>query len=407
MEKYPVPTKCRLAAGADDAGGEKRDSSPSVSSTTQLRSKLRPPSVTLARPLSIPSSKTGIDTNGNIPRPSSLPRLLKNEPAGVTSSANSRAPQVGAAKRSAPARTASLDCKNRTALNQSSTSSDGSCGKDSNKTASPVSKDSHMGSISPSLSTLSVTSSVGSNKSNSVADSGIASSSQRSPTLAEKKSALSLRFGFYSQRKAAGVAQTKKAAVDRFNSAAASQLDSATIAAPVYSKVRIQQHQQQRAAGLQRPSYRLAGRQMSAETTASKVLPTPQLALIKDRAAQVLSRGRSGDYRPVELRPRLSVEAIVASLEQEVRHQLGPELPPLPPIERPKSDDAALAKTLDVEHELRQHLRVERFGLEPGKAEMTYVESGSDGLEDDDDLIEDIELQLQTPSSAADHQGSP
>ena len=30
------------------------------------------------------------------------------------------------------------------------------------------------------------------------------------------------------------------------------------------------------------------------------------------------------------MRPRLSVEAIVASLEREIRDQLGPDLPPLP-----------------------------------------------------------------------------
>ena len=377
MEKYPVPTKCRLAA-ADDAEGDKqenKESSPTVSSTTQLRSKLRPPSVTLARPLSIPSNRAPIDTNGNIPRPSSLPRLLKNDAA----------PQEvkPVTSRVTPPRTASLDSKNR------------SIDKDNAKTSSPLSKDSQIGSVSPSVSTLSVASSLGSNKSNSVADSGIASSSQRSPTLAEKKSALSLKFGFYSQRKPTGVAEMKKAAVDRFNSAAAQGKEAvvrtATIAAPVYPKSRVQK------IGAPRPTYRLPPRQMSAETT-TKVLPMPQLALIKDRAAQVLARSRSTDYKPIEMRPRLSVEAIVASLEQEVRHQLGPELPPLPPIDRAEEDEKRREENIDIEQQLQRHL------LQPDKAEVAYVESDE---HDEEDLIEDIELQLQTPSSAADHQASP
>lgn len=188
----------------------------------------------------------------------------------------------------------------------------------------------------------------------------------------------------------------KKAAVDRFNSAAAAGREAvvrtATIAAPVYPKSRAQK------IGAPRPMYRLPARQMSAETTTSKVLPMPQLALIKDRAAQVLARSRSIDYKPVEMRPRLSVEAIVASLEQEVRHQLGPELPPLPPIDR--VEDEKREENIDIEQQLQRHL------LEPDKAEVAYVESDEQD-EDEEDLIEDIELQLQTPSSAADHQASP
>ena len=45
---------------------------------------------------------------------------------------------------------------------------------------------------------MSATSSVGSNHSNSMTDSGIAGST-RSPTISEKKSALSLKFGFHNR----------------------------------------------------------------------------------------------------------------------------------------------------------------------------------------------------------------
>ena len=114
---------------------------------------------------------------------------------------------------------------------------------------------------------------------------------------------------------------------------------------------------------------------------------------IKNRAAQVLSRSKSSDYKSVELRPRLSVEAIVASLEQEIRHQLGPEPPPL--VISPKKE----AKEIKT----NEKIEVERFGIESAsKAEIEYVDE-----DEDEDFIEDIELQLQTPSSAAECQPSP
>jgi hypothetical protein len=122
-------------------------------------------------------------------------------------------------------------------------------------------------------------------------------------------------------------------------------------------------------------------------------MPTPQLMSIKNRAAQVLSRSKSSDYKSVELRPRLSVEAIVASLEQEIRHQLGPEPPPL--VISPKKE----AKEIKT----NEKIEVERFGIESAsKAEIEYVDE-----DEDEDFIEDIELQLQTPSSAAECQPSP
>ena len=62
--------------------------------------------------------------------------------------------------------------------------------------------------------------------------------------------------------------------------------------------------------------------------------------MIKSRAAVVLNRVNtsSSDYRSLTMRPRLSVEAIVASLEREIRDQLGPDLPPLPPPDLDNKD---------------------------------------------------------------------
>lgn len=86
------------------------------------------------------------------------------------------------------------------------------------------------------------------------------------------------------------------------------------------------------------------------------------------------------------------MEAIVASLEQEIRHQLGPEPPPLvnPSEEEEKK---SVPSTVQVD--------VERFGVEAAKPEVTFVN------DEDEDFIEDIELQLQTPSSAAECHPSP
>lgn len=109
----------------------------------------------------------------------------------------------------------------------------------------------------------------------------------------------------------------------------------------------------------------------------------------------MLGRSKSSDYKSVELRPRLSVEAIVASLEQEIRHQLGPEPPPLAlsPKKEVKEIDSTPAEKVEVE----------RFGIETAsKAQIEFVDE-----DEDEDFIEDIELQLQTPSSAAECQPSP
>jgi hypothetical protein len=123
-------------------------------------------------------------------------------------------------------------------------------------------------------------------------------------------------------------------------------------------------------------------------------MPTPQLTSIKNRAALVLGRSKSSDYKSVELRPRLSVEAIVASLEQEIRHQLGPEPPPL--ALSPKKEVKEISTPVEK-------VEVERFGIETAsKAQIEFVDE-----DEDEDFIEDIELQLQTPSSAAECQPSP
>ena len=87
-----------------------------------------------------------------------------------------------------------------------------------------------------------------------------------------------------------------------------------------------------------------------------------QLNVIKSRAAVVLNRtsssssNSSGDYRSLAMRPRLSVEAIVASLEREIRDQLGPDLPPLPApvLDAKDARDATTAAPSIID--------VERFG---------------------------------------------
>ena len=411
MEKYPVPTKCRLVLN-EGPGSHNSNNAPASTQSdagsgdiAQLRSKLRPPSVTIARPVSIQLNKSGIDSNGNIPRPSSLPRLLKTtETVNATTKIESLQAKpplhhlTGNALNKAPPpfRTVSLDSKSRTILNPPPVPSN-------KTTTTTASKDSQTGSISPSPSTMSIASSFGSNKSHSVADSGIATcSSSRSPTVSEKKSALSLKFGFYS-KKPLSATEMKKAAVERINSA-----NSALTAIPSpANKLRGPSGESARGHAKLRPnSLRIATStvasviqrtgqpsktQQQQHASLAARMPTPQLTLIKHRAAQVLSRSKSTDYKSVEVRPRLSVEAIVASLEQEMRHQLGPDPPPLvnPTNEKEPSDSEV---QVDV---------VERFGVEPVRAEVTYVD------EDDEDFIEDIELQLQTPSSAAECHPSP
>lgn len=407
MEKYPVPTKCRLALnepGNNSSNGPTLLANNDVGTTNlaQLRSKLRPPSVTIARPISIQLNKSGIDTNGNIPRPSSLPRLIKVDSGNVTARMDSLQAKPPAhqsttglaSTKTIPFRAASLDSKNRTILNPPPVSSN-------NKSVSTASKDSQTGSISPSPSTMSIASSFGSNQSHSVADSGIATcSSSRSPTVSEKKSALSLKFGFYN-KKPFSATDMKKATVDRINSANSGASPSAS---GHYSSVKLRTpsaNEQNRQAKQRPTSLRISSSAVTAaiqRASSSKIqpspakLPTPQLTLIKNRAAQVLSRSRSTEYKSVELKPRLSVEAIVASLEQEIRHQLGPEPPPLSaPVKEPAK--TTIPTTVP--------LQVERFGVDPGKAEIAFVN------EDDEDFIEDIELQLQTPSSAAECHPSP
>ena len=75
----------------------------------------------------------------------------------------------------------------------------------------------------------------------------------------------------------------------------------------------------------------------------------------------------------------------MASLEQEIRSQIGPEHP-LPPKEEEKPVPAT---TIDVE----------RFIAEPtNKAEITFLESESSTT--DGDFIEDIKLLLNTQSSS-------
>lgn len=398
MEKYPVPTKNRLAlANEGTASSNNGSNAPSVQQNdvgndmAQLRSKLRPPSVIIARPVSIQLTKSGIDTNGNIPRPSSLPRLLKTSDNNVTAKMDSLQ-QAKPANLTGNFRTVSLDSKNRTILNPPPPVSNLS-----NKT-STASKDS--GSVSPSPSSMSIASSFGSNKSHSMADSGFAtcSSSRSQSTISDRKSALSLKFGFFN-KKPASATETKKTNIDRINSANCVQTPAVAklrgpselprqTKSPRPTSLRLTSSVTVVAAAVQRLPTRI---QQQQQHKSPARMPTPQLTSIRNRAAQVLGRSKSNDYKSVELRPRLSVEAIVASLEQEIRQQLGPEPPPLVGSPKTEIKESRPAVKLDVE----------RFGIESAcEAEITFVD-------EDEDFIEDIELQLQTPSSAAECQPSP
>ena len=411
MEKYPVPTKCRIAI--NDAAANRSTTTMTASSSTeavnngeqlaQLRSKLRPPSVSLTRPLSVQlqnskMNSNGIaDSNGNIPRPSSLPRPLRTVTPSSTSSVSiatepnvaSRIESLLLAKpqttrpSTLPGRTCSLDSKNRTIVNPppvSSMTSGSSSGRQS---------------VSPSPSILSLSSS----RSNSAADSGIAlCSTSRSPsTVSEKtnKSAQSLKFGFFQSTrsvKPAAVVEVKKASVERINRLTGPKESPATNGSTKTTPLSSQTgssyvpkfRQQARPPVAAKPVLVTSKTKQSASI--SNRTPTPHLVSIRNRAAQVLSRSRSIEYRPVPSpRPRLSVEAIVASLEQEIRHQLGPELPPLPP---PVTTPSATSCTSNVDV-------VERFvvgSAEPSEPEKAFIQTAAN---DDEDFIEDI----KTPSS--------
>lgn len=100
------------------------------------------------------------------------------------------------------------------------------------------------------------------------------------------------------------------------------------------------------------------------------------------------SSNSSGDYRSLAMRPRLSVEAIVASLEREIRDQLGPDLPPLP---APVLDAKDARDARDATTAAPSIIDVERFGIEPIEAEVAYVESPVDDCIDNIDFV--------TPSS--------
>jgi len=242
-------------------------------------------------------------------------------------------------------------------------------------------------------------------------DSGIASST-RSPTISEKKSALSLKFGFHSRVKT----------VERINSLNVSNKNSAAPAKKqlVYSGGSIPAVVAAGINRIQQPTLPIRAsckistqlqlvksRTISAQQQLIKnraISTQQQLNVIKSRAAVVLNRVNtsSSDYRSLTMRPRLSVEAIVASLEREIRDQLGPDLPPLPPPDLDAKDakDARDARDARDAKDVRDAtmmttpsiIDVERFGIDPIEAEVAYVESPVD------DCIDNIE-SLVTPSS--------
>jgi len=328
MEKYPVPNKYLVGSAEPEVA--------------QLRSRLRPPSV---RPLSIQlnnskqtlngstSTVNGapIDTNGNIPRPSSLPRLIVNKPEA----------NVAAKIESLLGKTPSP--VNRTVINPP-----------------PVGS-----SSSPSPSNRSVASSLDSNRDSGIITSSSTHSAASSISEHHHRPTTLNKFGFQGiTRKPLGAVESLKNNINN-------------------SKP---QPSAKRTAPARIPSAPVRKIQ---PTVVPKVAPPVSNTLdsIKNRAAKVLNRVKPVENRPIaESKPRLSVEAIVASLEQEIRSQIGPEHP-LPPKE--EEEKPVPVTTFDVE----------RFLAEPtNKAEITFLESESSTT--DGDFIEDIELHLNTPSSS-------
>ena len=387
METHSVPPKAHMAINDTAAN---RSSSTEVDNNSEqlseMRAKLRPPSASLTIRPRIQSQNGKMngatDLNGNIPRPSSLPRPLKTATPSSTSlvsivtesNVSSKIKSLLMAKPQSPrpstllGRTCSLESRNRTIVNLPPVSSM----KSGTSSGRP--------SVSPSPSSLSLSS----NRSNSAADYGIAfcSTSHSPSTVPEKtkKSAQSLvKLGsFQSTRtvKPSGAVEVKKASVERINRltpiGAIGTSTPRKMSSSMQSKFRQQPLRVPPPPVPAKPWVKCSRAEKS--STNSRTV-TPQLVSIRNRAAQVLSRSRSTEYKPIPSpRPRLSVEAIVANLEQEIRHQLGPELPPLPPVPTPSV--TSCTRSTDVP--------------EPSEPEKAYIQTG-----DDDDFIEDI----QTPSS--------
>jgi len=220
-------------------------------------------------------------------------------------------------------------------------------------------------------------------------DSGIAGST-RSPTISEKKSALSLKFGFHNRvRNDKNVQRINSLNVSNKNSAAGGGGGGGGNQQPFTKMSSSKQLSYPQKSLLYSasnapviPMSRI-GQPTQPIKASCKISSQQQLNVIKSRAALVLNQ-RSSEYRSITMRPRLSVEAIVASLEREIRDQLGPELPPLALADRAETVHPSSAPSI---------VDVERFGVEPIEAEVAYVESPID------DCIDNIEESLKTPSS--------
>ena len=108
------------------------------------------------------------------------------------------------------------------------------------------------------------------------------------------------------------------------------------------------------------------------------------LALVKNRAALVLKQSTVAQAKLAEPKPKLSIEAIVASLEQEIRQQIGEDEKEIPieTIETPKEKVQAEDVTCLINH----------YDLRPLEAQVMFVESP---------VVEFIEniTPIDTPSS--------
>lgn len=350
MEKYPKPTRCRIPVGDSTLQSSQlvveADTNAQPSAT---RSKLRPPSAGLTppRPKTIQLTK-GTDSNGNMARSPNLPTCkgVLERPLMPLLSLNQPTVRV---KVPVTQLATALEQINTEVPKQPTAVCTGATGA-----TSP----------SPTIS-ISSRSTIKSNRSNgstSLEDSGIASAAI-SPTISERKSALSLRFGFQKPAHRVGLP----------SDASKSALNTLNMMHHQLEKDQRQQHHVGKILNLKSPkeknpitdrpqrlrslfnsptsliktppsgniAQKMVKKGQKGTPHAGRALPAIQgkipdrstsssLEKMKSRAALVLNQPSSlSSTVPSQMKPRMSIEAIVASLESEMRYQFGEDPPQL------------------------------------------------------------------------------
>ena len=468
MERYPIPTRCRVSSSINEPiltcesssvsgavnQSDSGDSS-NCSSVTGLRSKLRLPTagIHLQRPQSIPLNKV-TDSNGNIPRLSNLPRFKgsfdSNIPPKCQLSSSSQL--KGNVRTTLPVveRVNTDICQLKSTPFATRQEDAGNSQPNTTTGGKQPSAPETSGSRSPTLSSVS-SSTVHSNRSNhstSLEDSGIASAAM-SPAISDKKTALSLKFGFHSRKKTPTETKTALDSInvlnhqlskeqpqqipaptplkilnqnavkdtnlsgqqqatpklgytmkDRINLMRGYNSSSHLLKTPVYSSHTSTSGGNSSAAAASsiptpgHSSHKSARKLQKGLLQSSKAQPVKlfdssddgmnSLALVKNRAALVLKQSTVAQAKLAEPKPKLSIEAIVASLEQEIRQQIGEDEKEIPieTIETPKEKVQAQDVTCLINH----------YDLRPLEAQVMFVESP---------VVEFIEniTPIDTPSS--------